>query len=320
MPWAVKTGATGRGGYTKSYWLFDQPTVRLGEHGARVGLGVRADRLNVQEGWLGIQEDVGEPLVVVDRVVDFAIDTVWPLLGAQDEPHGLALRALAAKRLPPEHLAVLLRTSDARRGMVAAQDAVDGRRGCGSSFRMRIDWDGLDDLATLRAYARETGGGACPGLTLEEADAVVRGTLAIRSEPTLPEALEALTAWLARHVAYHEARHAVDQEEWGSLPRCSGCDGMSERQISEASAYLTALASDEATTAWVQGCGVEASGRGPGARALTVVFRELSVGCHVPPPADLADRAGALAKEWFGRDEGASIDAFPDRLPLFLAD
>ena len=319
MPWAVKTGTNRGQGYTKSYWLTARPVVRLGEHSSEVSLGVRVDPLNVREGWLGIQEDVGAPLVVVNRVVDFATNTVWPLLGDEADPHGAAIRRAAEARLSPEHLAVLLRTSEARRGMMAAQHAVDERRSCGSSFRMRIDWAGLDDLAKIRGYAQQTGGGSCPGITPAEADAVVRGTLAIRSEPLLPEALEALTAWLARHVAYHEARHAVDQEQWGSRPRCSGCEGLSEREVSEVSAYLASLASDESVAAWVQGCRVAGMGRGAGARALKVVFRELTVGCDVAPPDDLAVRASGLAQAWFERDEAASIDAFPDRLPLFVS-
>jgi len=319
MPWAIKTGRAS-GVYVKSYWLAGRPVATLGEVPVEVSLGVRADHLNVREGWLGIHEKVGGSLVVVDRVVDFAIDDVWPALSDDSSPQGLGLRAAAAGRMAPEALEVLLRTSEARRGMVDAQRTVDERRDCGSNFRMRLEWDGLDEIGLLHQVAARDDREDCPGITRAEASAVSRGTLAVRAEPELPDALEALVAWLSRHVVYHEARHAQDQEEWGSSPRCQGCEGMSDGAVSEMSAYVTAFASDEAVVAWVQGCNVlSADARGAGPRALRRLVAELEAPCDAAPPADLSERAAALASAWFDRTEAAQVADMPERLPLFLA-
>ncbi len=185
---------------------------------------------------------------------------------------------------------------------------------------MRLEWDGLEAIGLLHQVAARDEREACPGITRAEASAVSLGTLAVRGEPELPEALEALVSWVARHVVYREARHAQDQEEWGSRPRCRGCGGMSDGMASETSAYLTAFASDEAVVAWVQGCNVlSAAAGGTGARALRRLVAELEAPCDGPPPADLAERAAALALTWFERSEDAELADMPERLPLFLA-
>lgn len=319
MPWAVQVGAA-RTPYVKTYWVVARPTVRLADRTAEVRYGLRADNLNVVEGWLGVAEDIGGAIVVVDRVEDFAFDVLWPLL-AGGSPLSEALRAEAAAHLSPDALSALVRIAPARAAMVDARKAVEARRHtCGAGFILRFGWSGLDDLAALRGWARSYRGDPCPGLTDAEATALIRGTLQIRGEPELPEALEALVAWAARHVAVHEARHRVDHEDWGfgTPPPCSGCGTLDDDARIEASAYLSALASEEALVAAIQACTVlEAVPGGRAVRALRALFAALELSCDAPPPADLAARSQALAREWFDRDEEVGLgDELPRSLPL----
>ncbi|MBX2798945.1 MAG: hypothetical protein KTR31_14810 [Myxococcales bacterium] len=332
MPWAVKTGVATNGAYVKTYWLAGRPQIRLGDRVAPVSLMARADTLNVVEGWLGVAEELGGASVVVDRVQQFATEIVWPLLGDETHPHHPALRAVAAERLPPDALERLTHTAATRGAMVAARDAIyERRRTCGSTLGLRLSWSGLDEVGTLPLLARQDADSPCPGITAAEVDAIGWGTLTLREDPALGSALEALVAWAARHVAYHEARHALDHDDWGAsmAPRCGSgseartdCDRLDDRALSELSAYATAFASDEAVMALVQACSVlDAGSRGSGARALKVLLPALGASCDGPVPDDLAEGALAFEAEWFERRAPAALAGdFPEALPLELTD
>ncbi len=324
MRFALQAGGRPPHAYLKSYWLAAEPTVRAGDRATTVRVGLRVDRLNVVEGWLGLAEDVGGAIVVVDRVRDFATDDLWPRLDPADPaPLSVALRADLAARLPPAATALLAEGAAPRRGLLAAVDAVEGRRAsCGSTFVLRVPWDGVEDLATLRAWADADDGASCPGVTHPEVDAIAAASRALRAAPGLPAALEALVGLAGRHVALHEAQHRLDHEDWGFgvPPPCAGaCAHLSPRAQVEASAYLAALASPEATVAWIQACEVLAAGQGGSAAdALDRLGSALGTTCDAPPPADLADRARALAGAWFGPRPDLSLERFPDTLPLGL--
>jgi hypothetical protein len=323
MPYALQAGGSPPHGYLKGYWLAAEPTVRAGERATTVRVGLRVDRLNVVEGWLGLAEEVGGAIVVVDRVRDFAAESLWPRLDPDDPaPLSVAVRADLGSRLEPGALAVLTRTAAAQRELRAAVTAVEGRRAsCNSNFVLRVPWDGLDDLAQLRSWAAEFQGEPCPGITDAEVDAVNGGSLQLRAEPDLPAALEALTALAARHVALHEAQHRLDHEDWGfgTPPPCTACAGLSEGATTEASAYLAAFASGESTVAVVQACEVLAAGEGGRAvRALDRIFTLTGASCDAPLPDDFPARAGALAAEWFTHRDLLTLEAFPATLPLGL--
>jgi hypothetical protein len=326
VPWALGEGMAGDGAYVKAYYVVGRPRLRLDEREVPVALGLRADRLNVREGWLGIADDIGESQVVLDRVADYVFDRVWPALGptddgpADDGPVAISLRQDLSRALPPEIVEVLTRTAPLRRSMLQAAAAVAERgRGCGSGFRMRLDWDGLTELGRLAAYAARDAGQDCPGITSAEVHAIGRATLQLRGEPSLPEALEALVGYVARHVAVHEARHALDHEDWGAgtPPPCEGC-GVDGRARIELSAYTSAMASPDAVVAWAQACELleQASG-GSATQALQRLLQELDAPCTRPAPPDLAARATAAGRRWFGRPESATLpgEAFA-RLPF----
>jgi hypothetical protein len=324
IPWVLGEGMAGNGAYVKAYYVVGRPRVRLGEREVPVALGLRADRLNVREGWLGIADDIGESQVVLDRVADYVFDQVWPALDPElEEPIAISLRQDIARALPPEQISVLAQTAPLRRSMLLAAASVEERgRGCGSGFRMRLDWDGLTELGRLQAYADRDAGQPCPGITSAEVHAIGRATMGIRGEPALPEALEALVGYTARHVAVHEARHALDHEDWGAgtPPPCEGC-GVDGRARIELSAYTSALASSEAVMAWAQGCGLLQQGSGGSAEvALQRLLSELDAPCTRPAPPDLASRATAASTRWFGRPEAATLPQAPfDRLPFRMA-
>jgi hypothetical protein len=323
MPFALQAGGTPPRAYVKSYWLAAVPTVRVGDRATTVRTGLRVDRLNVVEGWLGIAEDVGGAIVVVDRVRDFAVEDLWPRLDPDDAaPLSAAVRADVAARLAPELAAVLTRTAPAQRALRAAVDGVEGRRSrCGSTFVLRVPWDGVDDFANLRAWVDASADPSCPGITDDEVDALVAGTLAIRGEPALARALEALVALAARHVAVHEARHRLDHEDWGfaTPPPCAACAGLSDRATIEASAYLAAFRSPESTIALVQSCEVLATGGGgSAAQALERILAATGAACDAAPPADLAARAGEVASAWFGDRGAVTVEGLPPSLPLTL--
>jgi len=321
QPWALKPGATGKTLYVKTFFVLGRVEVETGDRKTEVSIGKRVDGLNVVEGYLGAAEDIGGALVVSDRVLEFATDDLWPLLGTVDDPIAVSLRAELAAGLPESSFEALTRTADARAGMVAANRAVRERRSCGSDFRMRVPWSGMDEFQRLLVYAERYRGEECPGLTAAEARALIRGTAAIRTEPGLWEALEQLVAWACRHVVVHEARHRLDQEDWGfgEPPPCEGCE-LSGRVRIEASAYVSAMASQESLAALVQVCGfVAATESGSSRRGAVAVLDALEIDCATPPP-DVSTRAKALAKRWFSRDEEWTLHGMPDRVPLGIVD
>ncbi|MEQ1568797.1 MAG: hypothetical protein ABMA64_24380 [Myxococcota bacterium] len=321
--WALGAGIDIPTPYVKAYALVARPTVSFGDRTERVQVGLRADRLSVVEGWLGLADDVGEAMVVVDRVADFSADVLWPALDPEDHsPWAPAARAEIARAVGPDAAARLTATAPARRRMVAARDAVDGRRErCGSRFSVRFGWDGLDRLGELYAWADAERAEGCPGITRSEADALARGTLALRADPELPAAFERLVGFAARHVVVHEARHQLDHGDWGmGVPPPSDTAPIDGRARIEASAYLAALTSDEALVAWVQGCElVQRSSGGSAYTALVAIGRAMSTSCDAAPPPDLAERARRVHDSWFGPAPVITVTDLPPALPFAMA-
>ncbi len=321
LPWALKIGAAGDRVYAKTFFIVGRVEVAVGSRETEVAIGKRVDRTNVVEAYLGAAEDIGGALIVSDRVLEFATAEIWPMLGSDDRAIAAAIRDELGRTLPPRSYRALVATADSRAEMMATERAVAERQACGSDFRMRVPWTGIDGFPKLWAYVEHYRGQNCPGLLEEDVRTLIAGTVAIRTEPDLWEALENLVAWAARHVVVHEARHRLDQEDWGfgEPPPCEGC-GVSGRALVESSAYVSALASDDGIAAVVQMCGmVAATEGGSPRRGALAVLEALQITCD-DPPEDLAHRAKKLARDWFSRDETWTLRGMPARAPLALVE
>ncbi len=330
-PWRLTAGIHVTGPddavfYVKSYRIISDTPTRVGGSSWRTRVVQRVDDLSAVEGYLGLTGDHEEGAVVVaERVADFAIDRVWPLLDAALDPERSAvdaafaprIRADAGRALPAEALEVLGRTAADRFWMQRAVRAVHDRARCGSRFRIpHLPYAGLDRaaLVEIRRYAAATASQPCPDVTEMEAMALTTRSRALRATAGLAGALEALNGWVARAVAIHEARHAADD---AAGVRCADCPGGRVGRL-EASAYLASFADpDTAAVALLQACAVgevDAAGRGA---TIAFVLAQLDVRCEDGPPEDLAERARAAERRLFGRSEEVALDpAFPARLPL----
>lgn len=315
-PWHIEGGVAVLGAgpffYNKVYEVLADG--QLGVDGAprRVRLLRRADGLNVVEGWLGhtVSPEEGG-LVVVDRILEFATDNVWPTLSEDAlpllDPLGMrfaaGVRAEAKAALPPEAFAVLAETAEVRAQMMLAAATANGRSGCSEFALRRVRWMGLaeDDRLMLRAVARADLDEGCPRLTLDEATALVEGSERLRRTRALDAAVSALAGWVARSTAAHEARHVADHDL--DLDPVTG----------ELSAYLASFATPGlSAVSLYQACQANEGRWGAHAQALAAT----GLGCDGVPD-DLAARAAALADERLGWSGAVTLPpGFADALPL----
>jgi hypothetical protein len=311
--------------------------VPVGARTVRATLLRRVDGLNLRELFLGqAGEDEQGARVVLDRVSDFALGELWPLLaepaaaGASWTPTQQALAgpvaAAAARGLPPDTFAVLRRTAPARAALEAVRRALDVRAECGARYGFNfVPWNGFDEATVARArhWAERAAGNDCPDLLPEEAETLARASVALAAEAAaLHPALERLVAWAARPTTIHEVRHVADEQGTaaGRPPHCPGCLGLGPTAIGELSAYLASFADPgSAWAAVVQACGLfDRPEPGPHFQALTLVLaRLLPDGCTGSPPEDLATRAAALQHELLGRTDPVALPPeFPSQLPV----
>lgn len=299
--------------------------VDVGSQSARVRVIERVDRTNIRESVLGENVEVAEGgLILSDRVLEFAIDRIWPVLDANAKPTAwpIALvdqvRAEVRRDLPPEAYSVLERLAGVRLAAVEAALGTQSRRRCSGFLFPRVGWRGVSprDRDVLR---RHVSAKDCPGVTEEEFEAVRTFTDRAAAEPDLEEAVSALLAWAARPIALHESRHAADVDVTGSLRDpvpCAACGGLSERARNELSAYTAEFAwtTVPATAAYQVCLAIEGSG-GSHRSAIEFLFEELGGDCIVGLPDQQAVRA--FERRAFERDEPMAVrDAFPSSLPI----
>ena len=222
----------------------------------------------------------------------------------------------------------LTATANARFALVEAVRAVGDRSKCGSTFRIYdLPWDGIseDEYDAFRRYARDDVGAPCPGITKEEAEAIITSSEALKDAGIgLRDAVGELVAIAARKVSVHEARHSADHatsDAFDTPLPCAPCDErMSRGARAELSAYAATFAPPgTAYVALLQACTLDRDRGTPHARALRALLPRLSDGdACATPPDDLSERARDAELHFFGRAHTiAHPGDFPTRLELF---
>ena len=327
QPWmltaTVRLDQDGGFVYTKSYRVVADFEVPAADAQHRVRVVLRADSTNVVENYLGLHVEGEEgALVVADRIVRFATDEVWPLLDpASGHVAAPSVQAQLASVLGAGDFGVLTATAPDRAALVDSIAAARLRTECGSRMVFSDPpWNGFapETHPSFLAAGEMGADHPCPGLTPEEAAAIVGASERLASQAGLRAALEALTATVARGVVLHEVQHAVDDAE----RTCSGCAELGPRARAELSAYLASLGDpDTAAVALLQACSLDVElGGSHGAAVAFLAEQMLPAGCEGPPPADLHERARALQEELYGSWVDLALpEGFPERLPLDLA-
>ncbi|MCX4244069.1 hypothetical protein [Paraliomyxa miuraensis] len=321
------------------YHVHADAAVGVGSAEHRVRIVSRIDGTNLREAYLGAagREDA---VVVVDRLVEFALDDVWPLLDPWLELRSVTrasfaepIRAEARARLSAAALRRLQGSAAARWSIASTVRAIEARRReCDSGLRINeVPWSGFSSerLARLTEIASRHQDRACPGITTDEVGALARATASLRPDPALRAALEELVALTAEHVAIHEARHLADDalaEGFDEPLPCASCsDGMGIGARSELSGYLASLAwAPSPALALYQACRSLAAEHGrplppgePHREALELLQRRMGPVCHDGPPPDLRRLGRHLEQEMLGRSDPIALPpAFPRRLPV----
>jgi len=320
--------------YVKSYRVLHDLRVAVGDETYRARIITRLDSLNVTEAYLGAtSKDSDGAFLLAERVLEFAADHVWPLLDpALDEQQDdrvrdflEPLRREAVRALDPAELTLLRDTAPVRRNVLDAVAAIESRRECGSQFVVNeVPWNGfgLHDLVVFDGHSELDEEIECPAVTAAEAETLIEGSRKLRHTEGLAEAVGALTAWLARGIVIHEARHVADDAEVDGLETpmdCRGCPPRSSVTVrAEISAYLASLAwSESPAVALFQVCQALEAGPGPHVSALDLILERLGRACVDGPSGDLQARARALEQELFGRSDPIGLpDDFPARLTM----
>ena len=299
--------------------------VDVGSQTVRVRVIERVDDMNIRESVLGENVEVAQGgLLLSDRVLEFAIDRIWPILDPQAKPTAWsatmvdAVRAEVRRDLSPESYAVLEDLAGARLAAVEAALATQSRRKCSGFLFPRVGWRGVSprDRDVLR---RHVSAKDCPDVTEQEFEAVRTFTDRASAEPDLEEAVGALLAWSLRPIALHEGRHAADVEVTGSLLEpvpCSACGDLSDRAKNELSAYAAEFAWTSAPAmAAYQVCLAIAGSGGSHRSAIEFLFDELDGDCVSGLPDQATVRA--FEKRAFARDQPMALrEAFPGSIPI----
>jgi hypothetical protein len=311
-------------------------TVQVDARAVDARLVRRVDSLNLRELYLGEAREEGRGArILVDRVSDFALSELWPLLcappaGAEDprtDEQGSFAPFVTAEieaALPVDTVAVLRGAACARAELQRVARQIEGRAACGSHYGINyVPWNGFgpDTVASLRERAAATGDSPCPDVTVDEAGDAARYSQELAFVPQLRLQLERLVAWAARSTAIHEARHVADDldERAGKPLRCPDCGRLPASSLAELSAYLASFA-DPATghAALYQACSLRASATtGPFAPALDAVLPcLLPGGCRGVIPNEVPVRAAPLQQELLGRADAITLGGeFPSSVP-----
>lgn len=313
--------------------------VPVGTAAHRVRITARIDGTNLREVYLGAAGH-DDAIVVADRLRDFALDEVWPLLDPLVELRTAAARSFAAPiraeaeaRLSPQAMERLRDTAAARATMMEVVRGIEvRRRDCDGGLRVdAIAWDGLSParLARLAEVAERHAERDCPGITADEVQLLARASEALHADASLAAALEELVALTAEHVSIHEARHLADAARHGGLDEplpCASCsEAMDAGARAELSGYLASFAwSPAPALALYQACRSLGADQGkplvsgePHREALTLLQRRMGTVCAKGPPHELPALARHLEQEMLGRSEPIVLpESFPRRLPL----
>lgn len=325
-----------------TYRVHADVAVAVGTSAHRVRITSRVDGTNLREAYLGAAGE-HDAVVVADRLQDFALMEVWPLLDPWLElgpavRRGFAepIRAEARARLSPAAFERLAATAAARWSITRTVQAIEARRrDCEAGLRINeVPWDGFGPtrLARLGEIARRHDGRACPGITAAEVEALAEATAQLEADATLQAALEELVALTAEHVAIHEARHLADAALAAGfdepLPCASCSEAMGITARAELSGYLASLAwSPSPALALYQACRSLGSDQGrplqpgePHRDALELLQRRVGAVCVDGPPPRLHALARHLEQEMLGRSDPIALPrSFPRRLPLHRA-
>lgn len=295
-------------------------------HGERIRLLRRADRTNTLEGWLALTRDEEGAMIVMQRVLHFAVRHVWPALHpALDERRPAAerpwlghVREEVRAALDQDSYALLSETAADQQALIEVAEAVEARHACGSRFSIRgLPYNGLsardrEALSSALMWAHEHED--CPEITLGEAALVVGASERLATTPHLEDAVERLAMVVARSVAVHELQHAMD----GDDPVCFHCPPRVRGAArAEVSAYLSALSTEGAGyLALLQACG---SPRGTGVRgaALGAVLEALlPYGCEGPTHDHVYEDAERIERHLFGKRAAVVLPRLPARVTL----
>lgn len=335
-PWWIDGNVmSGRGSvlfYVKSYRVAEELRAYVGRQPIDARIVARVDRLNVVENVLGHASPGDHAAVIlVDRLHDFVLERVWPILGGDLQNVALSARTLAplvrqevAAALSDQTFGVLAESAPHRLQLLEVQRSIHQRRACGNSLILRaIPWNGLGrtDLRHLSRLAATSQDDSCPSITVDEFETLERSSAVLRENDRLEDAVAALAAWLARSVTVHEVRHVADQvmDKGLEMPlECTPCDdSMSMRARAELSAWLSELAwSDSAYTSLLHACMLDVHRKSATGKALSRLLDDLGDPCTEPPRA-IAIRARQLESAIFGRSQRIALPAnFPVRLNI----
>lgn len=295
----------------------------------------RIDSSNLFEGWLGATpDDVDIGTVITDRVLDFCLNRLLPVLhpspdwGLSPEDVRIAkafapkVRAELRQALGARRLAILEQVASWRVRLEHVVRAVAARSRCGSTFGFSVvPWDGFSahDLDLSEAVAKASRLQPCPAITFEEADTLRDASEKLQT-PEVKEAVEHLVAWASRGVAVHETRHAADHAlvaKPGDPLACPACPAwMGAAARGELSAYTASFAwSDNPITTMYQAC-VAAVGGAHG-EAMQVLMGKLGRTCADGPPAQLQEKARALELQFFQHSDRITLPAgYPTRVSV----
>ena len=322
--------------YLKVYRVVADLRVQVSDESIRARLLRRVDGTNVVELYLGsASRHQDGAMVVVDRIVEFSINEVWPLLAppksdAAPPPRqrfGPLVRQEARRVLPASALTLLSRLAPARARLADGMKSINAQARCGSRFRvLAIPFSGLSERARsmLRRVAQRDLDGPCPAITTAAAEEMIEASKELEAAANLEAAVGALAVWVARGVTVHEARHVADDRDENletSAPDCAACPPeMDRRTTAELSAYLASFATrDAGYLNLMQACSaIERSSGGANHRAIVEAVKALGGACgQAGLPKDLYTRAAALERKYFERSDTITLPAdFPRTLAL----
>lgn len=327
--------------YVIAYETRSDFTVEVDGEPQRVRLVARIDRMNIRELHLGsVSRHEDGAVLIADRIQDFAIDAIWPILALPSDA-GIGANGLPEREdeqwnleellfayevaeemrggVSEEDFELLENTASSRAALAAVTDSIAERRWCSGFSLRRLPLEGLDDqqLTSLAWLAIRSEGHWCPRIKLEEAELLVKHTQALEAESgghreRFARAIGAVVAWFSGTVTVHEGRHVADEVAGGAGELdCRECG--SSPVASEVSAYLASFAWGPApATAVYQACRAVRREQNPHAAAMEAIQQRLGHLCQEGVPKDLASRAQRVEREMLGRSERMEI---PEGLP-----